>query len=699
MQANGLYEFGRYRLDAGQRLLTRGAEGVALAPKTFELLLILVESRGRVLTKKHLMDALWPDTFVDEANLPFQISALRKALGDDGPDWIETLPKNGYRFTAAVTKVGHTEDSPPRWSLRRLAPWLVAGAATLAAVILSVPYFRHTPPTERTVRLLVSPPEKVVLSDRVLPAVSPDGERLAFGGVEPDGRTRLWVRTLASLTAELVPGTEGAVFVFWSPDSRSLGFFAGGKLKRIDLHGGPPQTLCDAPVENRPVGTWNRDGVILFNGSGGRVLYRVAATGGEVSPATTLDASRQEISHLWPHFLPDGRHFLYFVQSARLENTGIHVGSLDSKESKRVVNTIGNPAYARLPSGSGYVLYMQGTTLMAQPFDARRLESQGERFPVAGQVWMPAPARGYAAFSASANGVLAYQTGGATKELVWFDRQGKRLGTVGEPADYSNLALSRDEKKLAVCLRDPQMGTRDLWLFDLTRGTPSRFTFDPTDEVNPVWSPDGSRIAFNSTRKGVRDVYQKAATATAEAELLLESSEGKTIMDWSPDGRFILYYLVPTSGLWMLPLEGDRKPVGPLLIGDHAQVSPNGRWVAYTSNESGREEVHVRSFPPAGGQWQVSTASGDEAHWRADGKELFYLAGNRLMVVEVKTEAEVFEFGTPKPLFEVRLEANFPRSRYQVAANGQRFLVNVPIETAAPSPITVVVNWTGGLKR
>ena len=249
---------------------------------------------------------------------------------------------------------------------------------------------------------------------------------------------RLWVRPLASLRAEPVVGSEGSVSVFWSPDSRSIGFFAGGQLKRSDLRGEPPQILCDASDTQRPVGTWNREGVILFNSEDRRGLYRVPATGGQAIQVTALDASRQETLHAWPQFLPDGQHFIYLAQSERPENTGIYIGSLDSKVSKRVLAASGNPSYATFPSGMGYLLFMRAATLMAQAFDSKKLELRGEAFPVAEQVYLPnAPDRGFAAFSASQNGVLAYRTlGQASTELVWFDRQGRRLGTLGDPANY-----------------------------------------------------------------------------------------------------------------------------------------------------------------------------------------------------------------------------------------------------------------------
>jgi Tol biopolymer transport system component/DNA-binding winged helix-turn-helix (wHTH) protein len=704
-RANGLYEFGSFRLDAAKRLLTRAGESVTLAPKTFDLLVLLAESEGRALTKAELMQTLWPDTFVEEANLSFQMSALRKALGEEGTEWIETVPKHGYRFSAAVKRGGEEKPFGPASAsvLRRrgLVPWVVAAVFGVAALTFAGMYFRSAPPPERTVRLLISPPERGQFFD--FPAISPDGERLAFLGEAPDKRApRLWVRRLDAVTAEPLADAVERGLPFWSTDSRYIVFSAGGKLLKIDVRGGPPQTVCDAPAAGLPGGAWSRNGVILFHAGfpGRAVLYRVAASGGEATAATSLDASRQEVGHYWPQFLPDGRHFLYFVRSSRPENTGIYVGSLDSKDSRRLLSTNHNAAYAGSLSGPDHVLFMQGSNLMARPFDARQLTLTGPPFPVAERIHLPpAQLSGRAAFSVSRNGVLAYGMASDTEttELVWFDRQGKRLGTVGEPADYSNPALSPDEKRLVVCRMNPQAGSRDLWLFDLVRGTSSRFTFDPTDEVNPGWSPDGSRIFFSSNRKGPRDIYLKAATGAGEAEPLLESGMQKGVFDWSPDGRFILFS--EQGAYWALPLEGDRKPVGPLPIGLNPEISPNGRWVAYQSDESGRVEVYVQSFPPSGAKWMVSAAGGGEPHWRSDGRELFYIAGNRLIAVEVKSEAQVFEAAAPQPLFEVRLEALVRRNRYQVASNGQRFLVNVPLETPSSSLITVVVNWSAGLKR
>lgn len=723
-----VFEFGPYQIDLEQRLLKRGTDVIPLAPKVLETLIVLVENRGRVLEKEYLLKRIWPDTFVEDGSLTRNISTLRKALGH-GPDdenYIATVPKRGYRFSATITQVPNSKvpydinashaaavqsrstfpaspEPNPSPSNRRLAPWLITAFAILLAIVFAALYFREGHPaasSERSARFLVSLPENV-RPGRVSPAISPDGEKLVFGGIDTDGKTRLWFRPLASLIAEPIGGSDGAVSAFWSPDSRSVGFFAGGKLKRSDLNRSPPQVLCDASEGLRPVGTWNRDGVIVFNSEDRHGLYRVLANGGAVVQVTALDASRQENLHAWPQFLPDGRHYIYLVQSDKPENTGIYAGSLDSKVRKRVANVSTNPTYAESPSGAGYLLFMHASTLMAQRFDAERLELAGETFSVADQVSLPpSPAPGFAAFSASWNGVLAYQTLiQAPTELVWFNRQGRRLGTVGEPGNYSLPALSPDEKRLVVTRMDTQIGTRDLWLFDLTSGARSRFSFNPVDETNPTWSPDGTQIAFSSFGKGNIDVYQKAATGAGNAEPMIASSEVKLLQSWTPDGRFILY----GSGgkLWALSVnDGRKQAVLSTLSGEsQANVSPDMKWVTYRSNESGRSEVYVQSFLSPGSQRQISTAGGEEPHWRRDGKELFYIEGKRLMAVDVGTYGRIFDFGVPKPLFDVSLEVETRRSHYQVAANGQKFLVVTPLGSRQSVPITVVTNWTVALKQ
>lgn len=707
----GLYEFGPYRLDPSKRLLIREGRHLAVPPKTFDLLLLLVEGRGRVFTKKELMGALWPDTFVEEANLSFQISALRKVLGENGTDWIETLPRYGYRFNTEVVEVkpngrsnGHDVDlhppakgqNAPPAAVAPLRPrprwlyWIPTGIATVAALLFAGLYLRQKSPQPRAIQFLIAPPEHVTTPDLDSMSISPDGERLVFLGVAPDGRRQLWLRSLASLTAEPLAGTELADSAFWSPDSRSVAFFAAGKLKTLDLRSGAEQTVCETPV-GRSSGTWSRQGVMLFETTERPEIYRVPAAGGAPARLRPVDTANGEIRHSAPQFLPDGRHFIYFVQSERPEGAGIYLGSLDSVAGKRLITSHTNAVYAGLSPSAGYLLFTRAADLLAQRFDFAKLELSGTPFSVAQRVLIGvAGGVSRAAVSASDNGVLVYRTRVDTgsSELVWLDRQGKRMGRVGEPADYSNLSLSPDEKKLIVSRMDMRSRTRDLWLFDVASGAASRFTFDPADETNAVWSPDGRRIAFNMVRNGIIDIYEKEVAGSSQPKLLLHSGDNHFIHQWSPDGRLLLYRIGPVT--WALPLEGSGKPSGPYDM-ENARISPNGRWVAYTSNQSGRSEVYVQSFPPSEGKWQVSADGGMEPTWRKDGKELYYISGDKLIAMDVKTDTPVFEPGVAKPLFAVHLEATTRRSRYEAAANGRRFLVNLPVESS--SPLSVAINW------
>ncbi len=583
---------------------------------------------------------------------------------------------------------------------RELLAWALVAAVSLGALVLAFVHFREKPAEGQSVRFQVPVPDRVTLDSFDVAVLSPNGRYLVFSGTESGNKPHLWLHSLDSLSTQPLLNTEGAYFPFWSPDSRFVGFFGGGKLKKIDVSGGAPETLCDAG-EFVGGGSWNQEGVILFVPQEGS-LHRVSAVGGEAKPTLDLDKARKETGHLWPHFLPDGRHFLYLSSSAG--KGVIYVASLDSKETQPLISVESNVSY----TPPGFLIYGRQETLMAQPFDAGKLRITGDPFPVAqGVQRMPIPG---SLFSISQNGVLAYRSAGSSNstQLAWYSREGKRLVTVGEPADYTNPAISPDQKRVAVGIGDPQTKTRDIWVIDLQRGGTSRLTFDPGDDRNSTWSPDSLRIAFTSNRKGRHDIYVKPASGAGEEQILLQSSEDKAVEDWSPDGQYLAYATDPSNGEFLFSLRENK--VAPLL----PEKNPNAqvrfcptrgsmpRWFAYASNESGRLEVYVRTFAGvpsvSGGKWQISTHGGSEPIWRGDGKELFYANGNKLMAIDVNPDGESFEKGIAKELFEAPLALE-RRSNYAVSADGKRFLLNVRVEDKATAQFTVMLNWRAGLKK
>ena len=590
----------------------------------------------------------------------------------------------------------------------RLA-WIAAAVFLLLAILTGAVHFREAPGDLRPVTFSIFPPEKTSFitmtgfsSGRPM-AVSPDGNQVAFVAVA-DGKQSIWVRTLGSLEARPLLGTEGAAEPFWSPDNQYVGFFMGERMFKVSISGGPAQLLCGLPgVSPSRSGTWNREGTIVV-GSFGEPLYRVSAAGGQPTPVTKLDQSRQETSHYFPYFLPDGRHFMYLARSgATSANDAIYVGSLDSKPAKLLLHVDSEAQYAT----PGFVLYVRDGTLTAQAFDANRLEVSGEPFFVADQV--QAVRNGASAFSVSQNGVLVYQSGIQSSQLVFVDREGKQVQPVGPPGEYRNANLSPDGKRVVVdrYSNGIRAGSRDLWLYELARGTVSRLTFDPSENSDAVWSPDGKQIVFASTRGGSKSLYQKLSSGAGTEEMLFKASNRVYPRDWSSDGKFILFenYDSKTGwDLWVLPLFGDRKPI-PFLQTEFQELdgrfSPNGRWIAYDSNESGRREVYVQPFPVSAGRWQISTNGGSDPIWRPDGKELFYLAADgKLMADPVKADA-AFEAGVPKALFQTMF-VGFARGgfeHYRVTADGQQFLVNMQSAGGGAPPITVALNWTAGLKK
>ena len=606
---------------------------------------------------------------------------------------IEALSGSSPTSAQTLAAIG---TAPPRsLKSRELTAWIVAGVAVLAAAIaIAFPYFRRTTVETHAVRFTIPAPEKVSLTNFM--ALSPDGLTLAFTARDTSGKSLLWVRPLGSFDAKELPDTDGAAYPFWSPDSHFVAFFAQGKLKKTDISGGRPQIISDATVGIG--GTWNSDNVIVFTPTTRDALYRVPADGGQLTAVTALDASHGETSHRLPYFLPDGRHFLFVSSNRRFENQ-LYVGSLDSKETKPLSAIHNEAAYAP----PGYLIFRRDDRLMAQVFDATSLQLTGDPFPIGEQLIFITGPVGFTSFSVSNNGTLVYRTGTAAgSELIWFDRQGKQLGLLRAGERDINVALSPDGKWVAYAAGT---GTRDIWLIDIGRGLPARFTFGPMYNWLPIWSPDGSRILFASNRDGPINLYQKPASGAAMEEALFKSNEDKFPTDWSADGQFILYDVIDpkTRGdLWILPLSGDRKPFPYLqtqFTERQAQFSPDGHWIAYSSDVSGQFEVYVQSFPNVGGPHRVSTNSGVQPRWRRDGTELFYISADlKLMAVDVKTGPSTFETGVPRQLFDTRLVAPEGRNIYAVTSDGQRFLINSG-ESPFGAQLNVVMNWTADLKR
>jgi Tol biopolymer transport system component len=580
---------------------------------------------------------------------------------------------------------------------RERAAWIIAGVLLLSALAFAFFYFRRAPTEAKVTRFSVAPPDNAIFEFNDFPypvAVSPDGRSLALI-TRIEGRTQLWLRALDSLTAQPLSGTEGGSAPFWSPDSRFIGFFAEGKLKKIDVENGAVQLVCDAGVGPNNA-AWSNAGVILFSISQSG-LFRVAAAGGDPVQVRKPNPP-QEIALFWPQFLPDGRHFLFTALST--DGTQIIAGALDSDETKLVMKVNSRAVYA----SPGYVLYLREGTLLAHPFDAKTLSLTGEPTPIAEHIQNFSPTGG-AAFSVSENGVLAYQSGTVGSRLVLFNRAGKEVGSVGASADFVAPRFSPDGQKVAVTIIDPRTGTNDIWIYDLARGTSTRFTFEAGTENRPVWSPDGRQIAFAADEKGQPPyVHLKSLNDAGTGAGLVAPSWVQAACDWSKDGQLIYEEWSPETGadLLLLPMSGERKPVSFLQTRfneSEARFSPDGKWVAYISDESGKNEIYVRSRAAPGEKWQVSNAGGVNPVWNRDGRELFYIStDSRLMAVPVKT-GNTFEAGTPAPLFNVAAHRKeYEVAPYDVAPDGQRFIVNSSTGALA-LPINVVINWPSELKR
>jgi serine/threonine protein kinase len=581
-------------------------------------------------------------------------------------------------------------------SVRSLAALILAVSALALPVIWTLSSGPSSAPA--AVEFAVFPPKGSAFpfeGGAPWPSVSPDGRQLAFVAVTAAGQQQLWIRGLDSTTARALEGTDGAARPFWSPDSQSVGFFANGKLWRFDLPAGPPRAITDAPYLGGMSATWGRTGEIVFNHSIG--LNRVSASGG---PVTLIKASAPSAEPSTPIFLPDGRRFLFVLETTRRDETQVCVSALDASDVRCILKVHSPAKYA--PGAPGYLLFVRDAVLRAQAFDLDRLELTGEATPVADAQMLVDPVWRPPAFSVSHNGVLAYHPSTGETQLVWLDRSGKSLGALGPLGDYGGPEVSSDEKHAVFDRVDLQTGNRDLWLYDFSRNTSSRFTFDASTDSDALFSPDGAHVVYASARIGSPGIMQKLTSGAGREEVVVASSGLPT--DWSSDGRFVLYQRFNTKTGWDLlavALSGDRTPF-PVVQTEHGerqgQFSPDVHWVAYDSTESGRREVWIQPFPPTGSRRQVSTGGGFSPKWRGDGKELYYIsADGKLTAVGISVGATL-EFDRATPLFQTMFREGAYGS-YTVSTDGQRFLMNVPPAVGDVTPITVVVNWTAALER
>ena len=578
---------------------------------------------------------------------------------------------------------------------RETLAWSAAAVATVAALAIAAVMLRTARnQVDAGLDLLeVLPTEQTTLDRGEAPQISPDGRRVAFVATDRLGRSGLYVRNRDSLVARPLPGTDGASMPFWSPDSGNLGFFAQGQLKTIAIFGGSPHAIAAAPVPRG--GAWSRDNVILFLGVPSLPLNHVPAGGGEAVPVPMppgLDF------RMFPAFLPDGRHYLYLALDLNKTTFAIKVASLDSADTKNLVQATGSAVYA-----PGHLLFRRDAALVAQTFDARTLQLSGSPVPIVEDAGFNALTY-QGLFSVSSNGALAYQRSTPGSQLVWFDRQGKRLGAAAPAADYNTVCLTSDEKRIVYDLADPVSGSIDLWALDLGGDRPSRLTFNPAVDFYPVCSPSGQDIVFGSLREGAPNLFRLMISAPGSEKAVLRSPAPKIPTDWSRDGRLLVYNVANQKTGWdieIMTLSGGPPQVVAATPAEelNGRLSPDGRWIAYTSNESGRFEVYVQPFPATGAKWQVSKGGGQQPQWRRDGRELFYIAPDKKLVGVAVRAGSDFATGEARALIDTRIVAwersNQQSCQYAVTADGERFLVNNATDTILP--IALVLNWQAAL--
>ncbi len=621
---------------------------------------------------------------------------VRMRLRDIGEARIALSPES-LGETADDGSVGHPADAAAGGGRRvRFFQAVALAAIVVAAIAGWFAAHRGAPAVRPEVRAMIRPPDGQVFEGYASYTgnltLAPDGTRMTFSSAAEGGRPMLYVRSLGSESSQPLAGTEGAIFPFWSPDGRHLAFFVEGKLKRVDLDGGAPMTICAAAAGRG--GTWNSSGDILFAPETQTPIFRVSASGGEPTPVTTLDSQRKgETSHRFPSFLPDGSHFLFIRMghAAALDDevNSLWVGSLDGAEPVELMHTVSNAAYAM-----GHLFYLRDQFLMARPFDPDSLKFTAEPFVVGeGIVFQPTYWRG--SFAAADNGVLAFQGGlGVLRQLAWYDREGSQLGRIGDGGQYGQIRLSRDGRQLAVTINDPGSGRGDIWIFDIARNVASRLTFDEANDAQPVWSPKGDRIAFQSDReKSTGDVYVVRADGRGQPELLYASEGPVTPTDWTPDGKFLS---VDRSGgkndLWIVPVDGGEPfaLVATPFDEGYARFSADGKWIAYISNESGRFELYLTRFPSGEGKWQLSTDGADWAiGWKDDGSEIYFLDLEGALCSVRLELGDTVVADRPTQLFATRSDITWASAR-----DGRRFILGTP-DNPNEDSITLIVNWAG----
>ena len=639
-----------------------------------------------------------PITSVQAASPPALDHVIRRCLEKDPDDrWQSARDVRAQLLWIAEggSQVGVPAVVSSRRRNRETLAWAAAAALGLAAVGFAVAWVRRAPEPAQLVRFTITTPAGLTAAGP--PAVSPDGRTVAFDGVDASGKRQIWIRTVDGLEARPLAGTDGVNRPFWSPDSQYLAFMSGGKLKKIPAVGGPVQTICDAPTGAD--GTWSRDGVILFDGNQSDPIWRVDAAGGVAKPEVLNQPEKNVAFVGWPQFLPDGRHFLYLSGVLSSERT-LMVRALGDTEGRALFKTNSRVAYSPL----GYVVYVRDQTLVAQRFDSASLSVTGDPVPVGEGLGVSAV--GTASFSLSDAGVLVYRAGEeAGARLVWMDRSGKESPAVDGARRFADAWLSPDGNRLVYDVAD-RGSEGDLWIRDLARSVTTRFTFDAEREFAPVWSPDGKTIVFSKETPAGWDLYVKDAAGTGEAKPLIASRVQKFPTDWSSDGRHLIFNSSATDTGWDLyamSMTGGSDDPTPLVKTRFADmggsVSPDGRFLAYQSNESGRNQVYVQEFPTARSKWQVSSEGGVDPFWRRDGRELYFRAPDlSVMAVPVQASGPTFQTGVPQALFRARFAPVTARARFRPAADGQRFLVLTRADDVAVQPAIVVLNWTEGLK-